>query len=56
MLDAAGNVVKRKKVAYAFRHNGVVHVVRRDRYEQAGRDVTVEAEIAEFVAKLQKAA
>lgn len=56
VLDAAGNVVKRKKVAYAFRHNGVVHVVRRDRYEQAGRDVTVEAEIAEFVAKLQKAA
>lgn len=56
VLDAAGNVVKRKKVAYAFRHNGVVHVVRRDRYEQAGRDATVEAEIAEFVAKLQKAA
>lgn len=56
VLDAAGNVVKRKKVAYAFRHNGMVHVVRRDRYEQAGRDATVEAEIAEFVAKLQKAA
>lgn len=56
VLDAAGNVVKRKKVAYAFRHNGMVYVVRRDRYEQAGRDVTVEAEIAEFVAKLQKAA
>lgn len=56
VLDDAGNVVKRKKVAYAFRHNGVVHVVRRDRYEQAGRDATVEAEIAEFVAKLQKAA
>ena len=56
VLDDAGNVVKRKKVAYAFRHNGMVHVVRRDRYEQAGRDVTVEAEIAEFVAKLRKAA
>ena len=56
VLDDAGNVVKRKKVAYAFRHNGMVHVVRRDRYEQAGRDATVEAEIAEFVAKLQKAA
>lgn len=56
VLDAAGNVVKRKKVAYAFRHNGMVHVVRRDRYELAGRDVTVEAEIAEFAAKLQKAA
>lgn len=56
VLDAAGNVVKRKKVAYAFRHNGMVHVVRRDRYEQAGRNATVEAEIAEFVAKLQKAA
>lgn len=56
VLDADGNVVKRKKVAYAFRHNGMVHVVRRDRYEQAGRNATVEAEIAEFVAKLQKAA
>lgn len=56
VLDDAGNVVKRKKVAYAFRHNGMVHVVRRDRYELAGRDATVEAEIAEFVAKLQKAA
>ena len=56
VLDDAGNVVKRKKVAYAFRHNGMVHVVRRDRYEQAGRDATVEADIAEFVAKLQKAA
>ena len=56
VLDAAGNVVKRKKVAYAFRHNGMVHVVRRDRYEQAGRNATVEAAIAEFVAKLQKAA
>ena len=56
VLDAAGNVVKRKKVAYAFRHKGMVHVVRRDRYEQAGRNATVEAEIAEFVAKLQKAA
>lgn len=56
VLDAAGNVVKRKKVAYAFRHNGMVHVVRRDRYERAGRDATVEAEIAEFVAKLRKAA
>ena len=56
VLDDAGNVVKRKKVAYAFRHNGMVHVVRRDRYEQAGRNATVEAEIAEFVAKLQKAA
>lgn len=56
VLDAAGNVVKRKKVAYAFRHNGVVHVVRRDRYEQAGRAATVEAEITAFVAKLRKAA
>lgn len=56
VLDDAGNVVKRKKVAYAFRHHGMVHVVRRDRYELAGRDATVEAEIAEFVAKLQKAA
>lgn len=56
VLDAAGNVVKRKKVAYAFRHKGMVHVVRRDRYEQAGRNATVEAAIAEFVAKLQKAA
>ena len=56
VLDAAGNVVKRKKVAYAFRHHGMVHVVRRDRYELAGRDATVEAEIAEFVAKLRKAA
>lgn len=56
VLDDVGNVVKRKKVAYAFRHNGMVHVVRRDRYEQAGRDATVEAEIAEFVAKLRKAA
>lgn len=56
VLDADGNVVKRKKVAYAFRHKGMVHVVRRDRYEQAGRNATVEAEIAEFVAKLQKAA
>ena len=56
VLDASGNVVKRKKVAYAFRHNGMVHVVRRDRYEQAGRNATVEAEIAEFVAKLRKAA
>lgn len=56
VLDDAGNVVKRKKVAYAFRHNGMVHVVRRDRYELAGRNATVEAEIAEFVAKLQKAA
>ena len=56
VLDAAGNVVKRKKVAYAFRHNGMVHVVRRARYEQAGRNATVEAAIAEFVAKLQKAA
>ena len=56
VLDDAGNVVKRRKVAYVFRHDGVIHVVRRDRYEQAGRDATVEAEIAEFVAKLQKAA
>lgn len=56
VLDAAGNVVKRKKVAYAFRHKGMVHVVRRDRYERAGRDATVEAEIAAFVAKLRKAA
>ena len=56
VLDDAGNVVKRKKVAYAFRHHGMVHVVRRDRYELAGRDATVEAEIAEFVAKLRKAA
>lgn len=54
--DDAGNVVKRKKVAYAFRHHGMVHVVRRDRYERAGRDATVEAEITAFVAKLQKAA
>ena len=56
VLDDVGNVVKRKKVAYAFRHNGMVHVVRRDRYERAGRDATVEADIAEFVAKLRKAA
>lgn len=56
VLDGDGNVVKRKKVAYAFRHKGIVHVVRRDRYEQAGRNATVEAAIAEFVAKLQKAA
>ena len=56
VLDDAGNVVKRRKVAYVFRHDGVIHVVRRDRYEQAGRNATVEAEIAEFVAKLRKAA
>lgn len=56
VLDDVGNVVKRKKVAYAFRHKGMVHVVRRDRYERAGRDATVEAEIAAFVAKLRKAA
>lgn len=56
VLDDVGNVVKRKKVAYAFRHKGMVHVVRRDRYERAGRDATVEAEITAFVAKLRKAA
>ena len=56
VLDDAGNVVKRRKVAYVFRHDGVIHVVRRDRYERAGRNATVEAEIAEFVAKLRKAA
>lgn len=55
VLDDDGNVVKRKKVAYAFRHAGVIHVVRRDRYDTA-RSEAVEAEIAAFVAKLQQAA
>ena len=55
VLDDDGNVVKRRKVAYVFRHAGVIHVVRRDRYDTA-RSEAVEAEIAAFVAKLQQAA
>lgn len=55
VLDDGGNVVKRRKVAYVFRHAGVIHVVRRDRYDTA-RSEAVEAEIAAFVAKLQQAA
>lgn len=47
--------VTRKKVAYVFRFGGVVHVVRRDRYDVA-RDQAVEAEIAAYVAKLSRAA
>lgn len=47
--------VSKKKVAYVFKAGGVIHVVRRDRYD-AAHDQAVEAEIAAYVAKLRQAA
>lgn len=46
----------KKKVAAVFRHGDEIQVLRRDRYENAGRDAAVEAEIAAHVARLQRAA
>lgn len=56
VVENSDGTVSKKKVAYVFRHGGKIQVLRRDRYESAGRDAAVEAEIAAHVARLQRAA
>lgn len=56
VVERRDGTTTKKKVAAVFRLGDTVHVVRRDRYESAGRDAAVEAEIAAHVARLQRAA
>ena len=56
VVENSDGTVSKKKVAYVFRHGDEIQVLRRDRYESAGRDAAVEAEIAAHVARLQRAA
>ena len=56
VVENSDGTVSKKKVAYVFRHGDEIQVLRRDRYENAGRDAAVEAEIAARVARLQRAA
>lgn len=56
VVERRDGTTTKKKVAAVFRLGDTVHVVRRDRYENAGRDAAVEAEIAAHVARLQRAA
>lgn len=56
VVESRDGTVSKKKVAYVFRHGDEIQVLRRDRYENSGRDEAVEAEIAAHVARLQRAA